>query len=39
MSGVRIFDEIGNPYQLKYPEVAQQLRVDRHLAREQITES
>lgn len=39
MSGVRIFDEIGNPYQLKYPEVAQQLRVDRHLAREQITET
>jgi predicted site-specific integrase-resolvase len=29
MSGVRIFDTKGNPYQLKYPEVAEQLRIER----------
>ncbi len=29
MSGVRIFDKDGNPYQLKYPEVAEQLRIER----------
>jgi hypothetical protein len=33
MSGVRIFDGAGNPYQLKYPEVAEQLRAERRLAR------
>ncbi len=33
MSGVRIFDRDGNPYQLKYPEVAAQLRIERHQAR------
>lgn len=33
MSGVRIFDEDGNPYQLKYPEVAEQLRHERHQSR------
>ncbi|MEW5959889.1 MAG: hypothetical protein AB1801_19375 [Chloroflexota bacterium] len=35
MSGVRIFDEEGNPYQLKYPEVAEQLRAERRLTRQQ----
>jgi hypothetical protein len=34
MSGVRIFDEEGNPYQLKYPEVAEQLRKQRRLTRQ-----
>ena len=34
MSGVRIFDEEGNPYQLKYPEVAEQLREQRRQARQ-----
>ncbi|MCQ3976158.1 MAG: hypothetical protein DPW09_22245 [Anaerolineae bacterium] len=34
MSGVRIFDDEGNPYQLKYPEVAEQLREERRLARQ-----
>ena len=33
MSGVRIFDEDGNPYQLKYPEVAEQLRLERRQSR------
>ena len=33
LRGVRIFDEDGNPYQLKYPEVAEQLRVERRKAR------
>jgi hypothetical protein len=36
MSGVRIFDEDGNPYQLKYPEVAEQLRIERRLARQTV---
>jgi hypothetical protein len=36
MSGVRIFDEAGNPYQLKYPEVAEQLRLERRLARQTV---
>ncbi len=36
MSGVRIFDEDGNPYQLKYPEVAEQLRIERRLARQAV---
>jgi len=36
MSGVRIFDENGNPYQLKYPEVAEQLRIERRLARQMV---
>jgi hypothetical protein len=30
MSGVRIFDDAGNPYRLKYPEVARQMRIERH---------
>jgi len=34
MVGVRIFDPDGNPYQLKYPEVARMLREERQLARE-----
>ncbi len=34
MVGVRIFDPGGNPYQLKYPEVARMLREERQLARE-----
>lgn len=29
MSGVHIFDEAGNPYQLKYKEVAEQMRMER----------
>jgi hypothetical protein len=33
LRGVRIFDEEGNPYQLKYPEVAEQLRAEREQAR------
>lgn len=33
LRGVRIFDEEGNPYQLKYPEVAEQLRAERQQAR------
>ncbi len=36
MAGVRIFDENGNPYQLKYREVAEQMRMDRRLARLQV---
>lgn len=36
MSGVRIFDEDGNPYQLKYPEVAEQLRIERRVARQTV---
>jgi hypothetical protein len=35
MSGVRIFDDESNPYQLKYPEVAEQLREERRLARQE----
>jgi hypothetical protein len=35
MAGVRIFDDKGDPYQLKYPEVAEQMRTERRLAREQ----
>jgi hypothetical protein len=38
MSGVRIFDKNGNPYQLKYPEVAEQLRLERRQARGQVSE-
>jgi len=34
MSGVHIFDKKGNPYQLKYPEVAEQMRLERQQARE-----
>ncbi len=37
VAGVRIFDDKGNPYQLKYPEVAKQLRRERrqsHLDKE-----
>jgi hypothetical protein len=29
MRGVTVFDAEGNPYQLKYPEVAEQLRIER----------
>jgi hypothetical protein len=29
MRGVTVFDTKGNPYQLKYPEVAEQLRIER----------
>jgi len=29
LTGVKIFDEDGNPYQLKYPEVARQMRSER----------
>jgi hypothetical protein len=34
MSGARIFDEDGNPYRLKYPEVAEQLRHERRQSRQ-----
>jgi hypothetical protein len=34
MVGVRIFDLDGNPYLLKYPEVAKKLRNERHLAKQ-----
>ncbi len=34
MRGVRVFDTDGNPYQLKYPEVAEQLRIERRQARQ-----
>jgi hypothetical protein len=34
MVGVRIFDEDGNPYQVKYPEVAEQMRTDRRSIRQ-----
>jgi hypothetical protein len=34
MSGVRIFDEDGNPYELKYPEVAARLRKERRQAQQ-----
>ncbi len=30
MRGVHIFDEDGNPYELKYPEIAEQKRIQRH---------
>ena len=29
LTGVTIFDDAGNPYQIKYPEVAQQMRSER----------
>jgi hypothetical protein len=32
--GVKIFDEDGNPYQLKYPDIARDRREERQLARE-----
>ncbi len=35
MRGVSIFDEDGNPYRLKYKEIAQQKRAQRHLIRQQ----
>jgi hypothetical protein len=34
MQGVNVFDEDGNPYQLKYPEIAEQKRIQRRAARE-----
>lgn len=34
MQGVNVFDEDGNPYQPKYPEIAEQKRVKRRLERE-----
>jgi hypothetical protein len=34
MVGVRIFDKYSNPYKLKYPEVAKQMREERRLSRE-----
>ena len=39
MSGVRVFDDDGDPYQLKYPEVAEQLRMERRQARKPIQSS
>ncbi len=33
LTGVTLFDEAGNPYQLKYPEVAQQMRSERRQKR------
>lgn len=38
MSGVRVFDEDGSPYQLKYPEVAEQLRMERRQASQLVKE-
>ncbi len=37
MSGVRIFDKVGNPYQIKYLEVAEKLRLERRQVREQAS--
>ncbi|MCL4299090.1 MAG: hypothetical protein KJ077_25365 [Anaerolineae bacterium] len=37
MSGVRIFDDEGNPYRLKYAEVAEQMRAERR-AKKQRTD-
>jgi predicted site-specific integrase-resolvase len=34
LSGVRIFDAQGNPYRLKYPEVAAQMRLERRKERQ-----
>jgi hypothetical protein len=34
MQGANVFDEDGNPYQLKYPEVAQQKRTQRQSERD-----
>jgi hypothetical protein len=34
MQGVNIFDEDGNPYQLKYPEIAEQKRAQRRSERD-----
>jgi hypothetical protein len=38
IAGVKIFDENGNPYQVKYPEVAEQMRTERRSIREHIAE-
>lgn len=38
MSGVHVFDEMGNPYQLKYREVAEQMRMERRARKEKSTE-
>ena len=37
MIGVRVFDEDGNPYQVKYPEVAEQMRTERRSIRQHTT--
>ncbi|MFC1975761.1 hypothetical protein ACFLXQ_05140, partial [Chloroflexota bacterium] len=34
LTGVTLFDEDGNPYQLKYPEVANQMRTERRRRRQ-----
>lgn len=34
MMGVRVFDEEGNPYQVKWREVAEQLRAERRAKKE-----
>jgi hypothetical protein len=34
MQGVNVFDEDGNPYQLKYPEIAEQKRTQRRAERD-----
>jgi len=39
MIGVRVFDEDGNPYQVKYPEVAEQMRTERRSIRQHTTEN
>ena len=36
--GVKIFDEDGNPYQLKYPDIAKDRREERQLARQNRNE-
>jgi hypothetical protein len=38
MIGVRIFDKNGNPYRVKYPEVAEQMRIDRRSIRQHIVD-
>jgi len=36
MSGVKIFDSNSDPYQLKYPDIARDRRIERHLARQPV---
>jgi hypothetical protein len=38
LQGVRVFDENGNPYQLKYREVAEQMRTERRARKDQPEE-
>ena len=38
LQGVRVFDENGDPYQLKYREVAEQMRTERRARKDQPEE-